>query len=437
MLRAALTAAILFAPVPLAAAEFFTLKGHGGPIKGIAVSPSGAILTASFDNSVGLWQGGVPRWLEAHEAAVNTVLFLDESRAVSGGDDFSLYHWDLATGAATRMGAHKGKVMALAATPDGATVASASWDGSIGLWSMDATAPPRFLTGHAAGVNTVQFSADGRTLWSGATDGTIRTWDVASGAPSGQVLNNGFGVNTLVLNEAGGWLAYGAVDGVTRIVDPLTGTPIRDLTLERRPILAMAINADFSRLAVGDGQGYISVIDTADWSYTADFRATLRGPIWALQFSPDGASLHAGGLDDAMYSWPVSGAGDAPKMVQEDRPFLQGGATASNGERQFNRKCSICHELGPDGRRRAGPTLHGVFGRRAGSLPLYPYSETLQDADIVWQAESIDALFGLGPDVYVAGTKMPMQRITNPQDRADLIDFLRVATDPETGGQTR
>ena len=40
----------------------------------------------------------------------------------------------------------------------------------------------------------------------------------------------------------------------------------------------------------------------------------------------------------------------------------------SNGERQFARKCSVCHTLKADGKRRAGPTLYGVFGRRAGTL---------------------------------------------------------------------
>ena len=103
----------------------------------------------------------------------------------------------------------------------------------------------------------------------------------------------------------------------------------------------------------------------------------------------------------------------------------------SNGERQFARKCSICHALTPDGKRRAGPTLNAIFGRPAGSLPGYLYSETLQNADFVWDADSINALFDLGPDHYIPGSKMPMQRITQAQDRADLITFLRGATSPE------
>jgi len=74
---------------PLAAQEFTTLKGHGGPVMGLSVLPeSGQVVSASFDNSVGLWQDRTPRWFEGHAAAVVTVEPLGEDRVVSGGDDF-------------------------------------------------------------------------------------------------------------------------------------------------------------------------------------------------------------------------------------------------------------------------------------------------------------------------------------------------------------
>ena len=54
------------------------LEGHGGPVKGVAISPDGdRALTASFDYSVGLWDlrtNTLMRWLEGHEAAVNAVV---------------------------------------------------------------------------------------------------------------------------------------------------------------------------------------------------------------------------------------------------------------------------------------------------------------------------------------------------------------------------
>ncbi|WP_299422853.1 c-type cytochrome [uncultured Shimia sp.] len=420
--------ALLLWPIATLAGEFFTLEGHGGPIKGIAVSPDGQrVLTASFDNALGLWSGRIPTWLDGHEAAVNTVAFVDDMRAVSGGDDFAVRLWDLETGTSQELGRHKGKVMSVRVSPDQQLVASASWDGTIGLWSLDGNAP-RFID-VGSNVNDVAFSAAGNLLFAGASDGKIRIYEVATGNLHQLFLSNGFGVNTLVLNETAGWLAFGAVDGATKVVDAKTAELIKDVTLERRPILAMALDRQGQHLAVGDGEGYILLLNTQDWSIANDFRATHRGPIWALAFSADGENIHAGGLDDSLFSWPLSDQADVPRMVEQDRAFLNGNDSASNGERQFQRKCSICHTLTGDSARRAGPSLKDLFGRRAGAVADYSYSDTLQTSDIVWSAQTIDALFDLGPDVYIAGTKMPVQRIARAEDRADLIEFLRTYSD--------
>ncbi|WP_298932433.1 c-type cytochrome [uncultured Ruegeria sp.] len=411
---------LVLALLPLPSwAEFFTLKGHGGPIMGIATAPDGRIATASFDNSVGLWTGQTPEWLEGHEAAVNSVAF-NGTAIYSAGDDFTLRRWP----GGGIVGQHKGKIVGLAASKT--HVATASWDGTIGLWPVNGS-DPNMLGPTGSGVNAVVFSTDGSELYSAGMDGALRIWDVANGQEINRLVEHGFGINELVLNAQDNWIAYGAVDGVTRILDLETGEE-RDFTLDRRPILALALSPDRSLLAVGDGEGYIMIIDTVEWRIAQDFRATLRGPVWALAFSVDGENLHAGGIDEAMYSWPVTALSDQKQMATAQPSFLKNPEKMGNGERQFLRKCSICHSLTPDGARRAGPTLHGIFGRSAGTLPGYLYSDTLQDSDIIWNDETINALFDEGPDHYIPGSKMPMQRIAQPQDRADLIAFLRRAT---------
>lgn len=414
------------------AADVARYVGHGGPVKGVDVSASDeTLLTASFDNSVGYWNGsGAPVWLEGHRAAVNTVLFLGEGQAASAGDDFDIWLWDLEAGTGEALPGHQGKIIDLALSPDRRLLASASWDGSIGLWPLDGGAP-RFLTGHQSNVNAVAFTADGARLYSASADGTLRLWDVETGSELRRVLSHGFGINTLVLAEARGWLAYGAVDGGTRVVSLADDSLLADLTAERRPVLAMAASPDLDELAIGDGEGFILMVDTRDWSVNRDFRAAARGPIWALDYSRDGTQILGGGLDDALHAWPVEDPGAGPKLAATERTFLKDPDSMSNGERQFQRKCSICHVLTGDSARRAGPTLEGVFGRRAGTVPGYRYSATLTGSDLVWSRETIDALFDLGPDHYIPGSKMPMQRITGAQDREDLIDFLARATQTE------
>lgn len=422
-MRWVLLIAILLAP-PLAAQEFFTLKGHGGPIMDIAVSPSGQVATASFDNSVGVWDGLRPRWMEGHRAAVNTVTFWDDSILVSGGDDFDLWHWPEGGKKGRKLASHTAKITDIAIAPDSLTLASASWDATIGVHSDGAT---QSLKGHRSGVNSLAFNADGKVIYSASVDGTIRSWRYTE-VPmvSNVIVKHGFGINELIVTNE--WLAYGATDGGTRMIDLETGEQIADFTLERRPILSMAYAPASKVLAVGDGQGYIMLIDTVKRRITHDFRASRSGPIWALAFSPDGQSIYAGGIEDIVYVWPVATMTEHEPMAGGKRSFLEDPKSLPNGERQFKRKCSICHTLTAGSARKAGPSLHGLFGRRAGTVADYSYSDTLDGSGIVWTAETINALFDEGPDHYIPGTKMPMQRIVKPSDRDDLINYLRRET---------
>ena len=403
------------------------LSGHGGPIMGIDVALDGTVVTASFDNAVGVWTDGDPIWLDGHDAAVTAVAALSDGRIASGGDDFAVRLWT--DGRSVELGRHAGKVAALAASPDGALLASAGWDGTIGLWSLADAAPRRIELGDG-GVNDVAFAPGGDVLYAATQGGTLWRLDPTGTAAGRPLVRHGFGINRVAVGA--GWLAYGAVDGVTRVVDPENGGAIHDVTLERRPILAMAHHDGTRRLAVGDGDGYVMVLDTRDWSLVRDFRATLDGPVWALAYGPDGATLYAGGLDDAAHAWPVgtddAELGAAGPAIDGRRAFLRDPATMSNGQRQFTRKCAICHDLDAGPSRRAGPSLHGLFGRRAGTVEGYAYSPALARSAIVWDDDTIDALFDQGPAHYVPGTKMPMQVIAGATDRADLIEYLRNAT---------
>ena len=148
------------------------------------------------------------------------------------------------------------------------------------------------------------------------------------------------------------------------------------------------------------------------------FKAVERFGHWLL----------AGGIEDIVYSWPLATMREHEPMPGKALSFQEKPETLTNGERQFKRKCSICHTLTRGSARKAGPSLHGLFGRRAGTIADYTYSDTLEGSEIVWSAETIDALFDLGPDHYIPSTKMPMQRIVKQTDRNDLIDYLRAQT---------
>jgi len=105
----------------------------------------------------------------------------------------------------------------------------------------------------------------------------------------------------------------------------------------------------------------------------------------------------------------------------------------ARGERDF-RVCASCHSLEPD-RNMTGPSLAGLWGRKAGSLPSFErYSDALRSSGIVWDDRSLDGWL-TDPDRMVPDNEMPFNGIKNPQDRTDLLAFLKEATKPGASPQ--
>ena len=93
---------------------------------------------------------------------------------------------------------------------------------------------------------------------------------------------------------------------------------------------------------------------------------------------------------------------------------------AMRGESVYAR-CAACHALAFD---RVGPRHCGLLGRRAGSAPDFPYSAAMKRSAIVWNEPSLDR-FLAAPTKVVPGTTMTYDGVPDPQERADLIAYLR------------
>lgn len=96
----------------------------------------------------------------------------------------------------------------------------------------------------------------------------------------------------------------------------------------------------------------------------------------------------------------------------------------------FNNHCRQCH-VTREGDNRLGPSLYGVFEREAGSAPGYVYSSAMKNADLVWDAGTLDRYIEK-PDAVVPGNKMkPYSGISDPEERAKIIAHL----ENESAGQ--
>ena len=98
---------------------------------------------------------------------------------------------------------------------------------------------------------------------------------------------------------------------------------------------------------------------------------------------------------------------------------------AVKGKAVFAR-CAICHDLNP-GVQKMGPNLHGLFGRKAGTVAGFNYSPAMKSAKITWSSATLDS-YVTSPAKLVPGNKMAFAGLATPADRANLIAYLQGAT---------
>lgn len=106
--------------------------------------------------------------------------------------------------------------------------------------------------------------------------------------------------------------------------------------------------------------------------------------------------------------------------------FSDGNAT--RGQRVFG-PCAMCHSLQPD-QNMTGPSLAGLWNRKAGSVPSFTrYSAALKSSNIVWNDKTLDDWLA-DPQHVVPGNEMTFAGIKDARQRADLLAFLKEATQP-------
>ena len=158
-----------------------TLKGHSGEVWSVAFTPDGTTLASGADDgTVKLWNVATQELiatLEGHGNEVRLAFSPDGEFLVSGSNDNTVRLWDVTSRSTIAILEGTGPV---AFSPDGTLIASgAPWGGgTIKLWNVLTREEMPGLEGHTSWVRTLSFSPDGQTLASGSFDGTILLWDM-------------------------------------------------------------------------------------------------------------------------------------------------------------------------------------------------------------------------------------------------------------------
>jgi WD40 repeat protein len=206
-------------------------------------------------------------------------------------DEDGLQNWTLLRSLA----GHTESVHDVAFSPDGQTVASASWDRSIILWNVE-TGARKLTLKHGYHPHQVIFSPDGNWLYSSGGDGAIKRWNLQTGKPKA-IISGRNEIANLSLSSEGDLLACDCNPKAAEILNAETG--VSKLTAPHGDVVwGVALSPDGKFLAVAGGHRSLPV---ALWeTQTGRIAHNLAGIKYAnsVAFSPDGKILAVGSQSD-------------------------------------------------------------------------------------------------------------------------------------------
>jgi WD40 repeat protein len=287
------------------------LTGETGWVPVKAFSPDGNLLaTIASNGAVWVWQLSDGRKIQ-HLPGQGTIAFSPDSSllaygSINGPDGGILRLWRIEDGELVfESSDFNGSVSSVSFSPDGATLATASRDGLVRLWSTD-----DWSLGEIVGwfpyrpVTSLALSPDESILAVASHDHYIRLWSVPDGGYLDR-LEKHVGVNSLAFSPDGTLLAAGSTTGrinVWQVPDATLRSTLRD---GGYGAYSVSFSPDGVLLAAGGGEGQVPLWDIANDSHVRTL-VSYGGDVYGVAFSPDGTHLATGHEHGRLQIWQVA-----------------------------------------------------------------------------------------------------------------------------------
>ena len=227
----------------------------------------------------------------------------DGASIASASADNTVRIWDAGSGKLLRtLESHFASVQSVSWSPDGETLASGSRDNTVRIWDAGCGKLLRTLDGHFAPVQSASWSADGATLASGSRDNTVRIWDAGSGKLLRTLESHSDFVQSVSWSPDGKTLASGSADKTVRIWDTGSGKLLRTLEGHSASVLSVSWSPDRETLASGSDDKTVRIWNGGSGKLLRTLEGysdSVRGVSW----SEDGKNLASGSWDKTVCIW--------------------------------------------------------------------------------------------------------------------------------------
>ncbi|KAJ4859826.1 WD domain, g-beta repeat domain-containing protein [Trichoderma breve] len=311
-------------------AEKFILS-YGSIIERAPLQTYGTALMFCPKTSVRDHWGALRQTLEGHSGYVNAVALSPDGKTItSASNDRTIRLWDATIGTfRQKLEGHGEWVRAIAFSPDGKMLASASNDHMVRLWDVT-TGSFQKLEGHSAWVRAVVFSPDGSTIASASNDRTIRLWNAATGMFRQKLEGHSGWAYAVAFSPDSITLASASFDHTVRVWDTSRGVLQQTLKGHRGPTRAVGFSPDGKTLASASDDRTIRLwdIDTGVLQQTCEgHRDWVRG----VAFSPDGQTLASASNDGTVQLWNTA-TGTPRQMLEGHSDYVNAVAFSPDGQ---------------------------------------------------------------------------------------------------------
>ncbi len=231
--------------------------------------------------------------------SVNAIALSPDGQTLVSASFGTIRIWNVRTGRLVRTlnSVHSKKsVKTLAVSPDSSMLVSGGDDNNVIMWDLKTGRRVRTIPAHKAAVNAIAFSSDGKTLASGSDDKTVRLWNVRTGSRLRTLSGHAGGVNAIALSRDGKTLASGSQDKTMRLWNLDTGEVRRIITGHGGPVNAVAFSPNGQIVASASTDNTIRLSNVQDGKRTRTFKGHSSW-VRTIAFSPDSRTLISGGGD--------------------------------------------------------------------------------------------------------------------------------------------